>query len=380
MLVPGSTTYPSSLTFTGDAVNPLQTWEYTPAGLLVRYGRGDITPPGTDRDSLVIESYIPDAGTTGLLPGVALTNYNSAATSAVTLSAGTYTNKRIYGEITWSGNVTLNNCELLGGNTALTSDKGIINGGSSSNVGHLTAIDCEIHSQVESNGRNGTQGKEFTLTRCHIYGVVDGVGILTLTSSGVQAANVTVEGCLIEDLVYVYPDNITTSHTDGTHNDCIQIQGGSNILIRGNRLMGTSHKLAGTGTNPAKPYLLDGGRSWANGAGIIVQKQGTTYAVANCVVRKNWFSGGLAHVNAKTASAGTWTYTGNVHYHDMASKPAGYPSGDSLSEYCIRIESRAASNITGINVGGQQNRWDTTWRAGALLAEPTAAGLTYDGA
>jgi hypothetical protein len=188
------------------AVSPLQTWEITSGGVWGRYGRTSVDPGGTDRSSLVIETYIPDESTTGLLPGVSLTAYNSAATSTVTLSAGTYTNKIIYGEISWSGNVSLNNCYLRGGNTALTSDKGIINGGSS-NTGHLTATDCEIYPQVESNGRNGALGKEFTLTRCYIHGTTDNVGIYTLTSWGTPAANVTVEGCLLQDTVYVYPDN-----------------------------------------------------------------------------------------------------------------------------------------------------------------------------
>lgn len=354
-------------------VDTLQTWSYTPTGSAVRYGRTDSPVTPLDRDSLVLEQYEPDESTAGVPAGVTLTNYNAATTATVTLAAGTYTRQRIHGRIAWSGNVNLVECELLGPQTTgLTGDEGIING-NNGNTGHLTATDCDIHAQVQTNGRNGALGKEFSLVRCHVWDVVDAVGIYTLTAWGTPNANVDVHGCLLENLVYVYPDTITTSHTDGTHNDGIQVQGGGNISIRGNSIRGTAHALAGTGTNPAKPYLLDGGRSWANGATIIVQKQTSTYAVSNLLISGNWERGGLTHLNAKTTTASTYTYRNGHHYRDVAVKPAGYPSGDSLSGYWIRIENRAAANITGLDT----HVW-VDYNDGAALAEPRASGIHYD--
>lgn len=355
---------------------PLQTYFPTSSGQLVRYGRSSTTLPGTDRDDLVLEQYEPDEGTAGVPAGVTLANYNAASTATVTLAAGTYTRQRIHGRIAWSGDVNLVECELLGPQTTgLSGDEGIING-NNSNTGHLTATDCTIRPQVETNGRNGALGKEFSLIRCRIYGGVDAVGIYTLTAWGTPNANVDVHGCLLDDLVYVYPDTITTSHTDGTHNDCIQVQGGGNISIRGCSIRAYAHPLAGTGTNPVKPYLLDGGRKWANGAGIIVQKQSSTYAITNLVISGNYTRGGLTHLNAKTASAGTYSYTNNRSYRDVAIKPAGYPSGDSLTGYWLRLENRAAANITGIN-SSASTRW-VDYNDGALLAEPRSSGIHYD--
>lgn len=317
------------------------------------------------RDALVYGTYEPTHSQVGItVPADQLVEYNSPSDNAVTIPGGaSIAGKIIYGDITFAGAALLKNCLLVGGNHAPTSATGVLRC-INTRTGQAVLIDCTIKPRRESNFRDCALGRQYKLERCHLVGGVDGCGIY---ANG--PADVEVLGCLIEDLVYVYPDG---GHTDGTHNDCIQIQGGQRIRIIGNSLRGTSHALPGTGANPVNPWLLEGG--WSNGACVIVQNNvgagGTLDGTV--VVEGNWLRGGRLHTSVQD-SGNNWVYRNNRHYYDVAVNPEG-------SRWWIGIESRSkSSNVTGLTAGGQVANTTNVFvdgpMAGRPLTSPQSAGI-----
>lgn len=330
-------------------------------------GPGDIDPGGGGRDSLVYGDYEPDTTTTGVPTGTTLTDYNASSVNAVTIPVGAViTEKRIYGDITFAGAAELYRCELVGGNNTITSGNTAVVNCNNTRTGITKLTDCTIVPRKESNGRDCVLGKQYELYRCYLAKGIDGCGIYSISASA-PACNVRVYGCLIEDLTYVYPDNITKSHLDGTHNDCIQIQGGTNIHVLGNSLRGTSHALAGTGTNPSKPWLI--GQGYNNGAGIIIQNNTGAGIDNTTLIEKNWFRGALSHFNIKPNIA--FVATNNKHYRATAVQ-SGVWSG-----YWVRFDQRA-----GVTVQGLTSAISSTWvdgpYSGQTLVEPRDKGITYD--
>ncbi len=322
--------------------------------------------PGSSRSDLVIGEYKPDALTTGVLPGTVLTDYNASSVDSFTISqAGTIIqNKRIYGDIHINAaNVVIRNCELVGGNHTPSGASGVVdcNG---SGVYNALIEDCDIVPRKISRNRDGIVGHEYTARRNHVRNTIDGFGVFNKAGVSVSA-NVSLEGNYVHDLAYFYPDwrngvSGSTWHSDGSHNDCVQIQGGANIHVIGNNLTATSIAGPGTGANPDKPWLIGTGN--ANGAAIIIQKN--VGELVDVVVEKNWLSHGLAEANFKP---GTYTFQNNICGRAVASNPPSW------SGYWLRVDSRAGTTINGLLDPG--NRWEDT---GELLTEPRAKGIHYN--
>jgi hypothetical protein len=323
------------------------------------------TPAGNPRDSLVLGAYKPDASTTGVLAGTALTDYNASTVDTVTITTNNTVieNKRIYGDIKIQATgVRIRNCLLVGGNNIPTTQSGVVDCNSASCFDALIE-DCDIAPRRIALNRDGIVGHEYTARRCHIRNTIDGLGAFN-RPGGSSDANVDIEGCYVHDLAYFYPDYSNgvsggALHSDGSHNDALQIQGGANIHVIGNNFMATSIAGPGTQTNPSKPWLI--GQGQANGATIIIQKQSSTAALVNVVVEKNWLMGGLAQGNLK---AGSYTFRDNKCNRSVA-------SGSGHSGYWLRLENRATTIVSGLLT----NRWEDT---NALLAEPRASGIHYD--
>ena len=74
---------------------------------------------------------------------------------------------------------------------------------------------------------NGIHGKDYELYRCDISGWVDGIGMYD--------RNCIAKGNWVHGLTYWSWD---PSHSDGSHNDGIQVHGGDNFEIVGNSLEG----------------------------------------------------------------------------------------------------------------------------------------------
>ncbi|MGZ4659701.1 MAG: DUF4082 domain-containing protein [Arthrobacter sp.] len=323
--------------------------------------------PATGRDTLVPGTYKPSTSTTGTTGS--LTAYNTGgSTITVTMDNQVFQNLDIYGDVkVQAGGVQFINCRLRGGLSLPTSQTGIVDARHANAVANPPLLlDCTIAADRPSYYRDGIMGS-FIARRCDISNVNDGCGIYnTSTSTG---ANATVEACYIHDLVYWYPD---PAHSDGTHNDCIQIQSGGNIHIIGNYLKGTSllgddRPFGGSlsGDDPDKPTILtQTGGPHINGSCVLVQ-QNTGVALSNSViVEKNWLSHGLTGANLQ---AGTYTFRNNTV--DRAS--FYFYSGNPNNQYPVR----PTSSTTGATVSGlyTTNRYEDD---GELLTEANA-GIRY---
>ena len=347
---------------------------YAKSGVLQRYGRvddlggvpGGGSIPAHGRDALVYGGYEPTAATTGVIPGTVLSDYNSPTVNAVTIPAGAHIiSKRIYGDVQFAGDALVENCRLYGGAQVITSGNTAVVNCNNTRTGIAVLKDCEIVPRTETNGRDCVLGKQFELYRCRLSGGVDGVGIYTTSTTATSAA-AKVIGCLIEDLTYVYPDTITTSHTDGTHNDGIQLQGGRDVQIKGNAIYGTTHALAGTGTNPAKPWLI--GQGYVNGSCVIVQNNTGAGIDDTVIIEDNWLKGALTHLNVKPGIR--FIYRNNHHYRATA-QATGW------SGYWVRFDDHSTT-VTGLTTGTNNNRWLDGPYALAALVEPRDSGVHYN--
>jgi hypothetical protein len=99
------------------------------------------------------------------------------------------------------------------------------------------------------------------------------------------AVNVTVESCYIHDLSFFSP--WPSAPDNQTHNDCVQIEGGSNIRFTGNNFTGLVSSTVGT------PNLAPPGKQ-ANAAFMIKPDVGQ---IANINISNNWLGGGAFTIN-----------------------------------------------------------------------------------
>lgn len=320
---------------------------------------------GSTRDALVPGTYKPDATNTGttLWP---LPVYNSASINQliITQDGTTLQNMQIYGDILIRArNVTLKNCFLRGGDYAPSNASGVVDC-NSSQCFNAVIQDCLIDPVLPHYNRDGIVGHEYTARRNEIRNTTDGFGAFITSAIGTDA-NVLIESNFVHDLTYFYPDVV---HTDGTHNDCLQIQGGANIHVIGNTFSGTSVLGTGSQLNPDKPRLLSGTPAMINGSGTIIQKQPTTAALVNVVVEKNWYNGGLAGLNLKP---GSYTCRDNKFGRDWYDYNA--VNGFTTSEFPIRGDDSTATTVTGLYTS---NSWEDT---NVLMAGAINGGTRFDG-
>ena len=353
-----------------------------------------------ERDALIYGNYEPTANATGILPGATLTAYNSASVNAFTLPSALNSVARAAGWFSFRGGMALKdkliygdmrpptgqtvpifimNSKLVGGAHKPTSDDGVVNCASSSRNGSaakVTLIDCEIAPRRPSLGRDGIRGRAFDVFRCDIHNVVDGVGIFATTEQGTVDADVNVKGNYIHNLAYTYPDTITPSHTDGTHNDCVQHQGGKNVHIKGNALHATTTPAdvtRGSGINPQDPWLV--GQGMATGSALIIQDN-TGQGVDNTTVaEQNYLYGGKAHLNVKPNIS--FVYRNNKHYRKTAKVSDGGGTEPNFSGYWIRFDDHS-TEVEGLNRGTNNNRWIDGPFAGKPLIEGARTGITYN--
>lgn len=324
---------------------------------------------GADRDALVPGTYKPNASNTGALNTV-LPAYNQNGTNTIIITQDNTVlqNLEIFGDIhVQAKNVVIKNCILRGGNFIPTSNSGVINA-NSAKCFNLTVEDCTIDPIKPSYYRDGIVGHEYTLRRCNIMHTNDGAGAFITSSIG-TVCNVNIEACYIHDLTYWYPD---PAHTDGTHNDCIQIQGGANIHVIGNTLHGTAVLGAGSGMNPDEPGLFTNYEpNMSNGSVIIIQNN--TTPLVNVVVEKNWLDYGKGGLNMKP---GSYTFRDNKFGRHWFNYNWDNP-GFQVSEYPIRGDDSTVTNVTGLY---DSNRWedDNTLMAGAINGGDRFDGIRWN--
>ncbi|MBX9246700.1 hypothetical protein ICW40_18075 [Actinotalea ferrariae] len=214
----------------------------------------------------------PDASNTGVRPGSKLTVHRGDI--IVTEPGTVLENLDIYGFVeVRAADVTIRNSRVRGSGKGSHSI-GLINA-TDANVRNLVIEDVTLVPDSPSYWIDGVLGHDYTARRVNTWNVVDGFGIFNTHGS---EANVRIESSYVHDLAYFSP--VPTHSDKQTHNDAIQIQGGSNITIVGNRLSAWRSKTAGTQNYDVRQA----------GFGLIVTPN--VNAVTGASVSKNWFDGG----------------------------------------------------------------------------------------
>jgi hypothetical protein len=306
------------------------------------------------RAALALGSYQPSSTTSGVVAGTALKAYNTSGADLVITQDGTVLDGLdIYGDIkVRAKNVTIKNSRLHGGKAVPASNTGIVDANSAAVV-NLVVQDSTLIPDSPSYYRDGIVGHDYTARRNHIQGTNDGLGIFN-RPGGPAAANVTAEGNYIHGLTFFSKD---PAHSDGTHNDGIQVQGGENIRIAGNNIVADSRPGTGSAPNPRGTH-----------AGIGIMLQQNVAKLANVVVDKNWVDDGQTSINIDNGKYSniTVTVTGNK----LGRNQFDFGNG---SKYPVRVISRAASTTPGLTT---TNRWADNL---VLLAEGKTLGIRYNG-
>lgn len=212
---------------------PLQHWKLEAGGnWRANSATNPPAPPINSRDTLVYGNYKPDASTTGVLDGVPLTVVTTAFTTPTANT--TYENMDFQQKVVVNkSGVTFKNCYFRGGSP--TSSIPLVQAWTSIAV-RTKFYDCTFAttSPVVYHG-SGVQATDCEIYRCDISGSVDGIKT--------QYGDVEIYGCWIHDLPWYSYD---PAQSDGSHNDCVQCEGGGgNYIVRGNLFEPGYHSTSG---------------------------------------------------------------------------------------------------------------------------------------
>lgn len=279
-------------------------------------------PPPTDRDALgAYGTYRPSRDTTGVLPGVARTSMTGNATYT---ASTTIENRDIFGKVSFSGAgpFVFSNCwfHTIQNLTTVSEDSLI----RATNVAaaNITLIDCTIIPDVPSVRINGILGHNYKLLRCRIENCSDAIGMYNVGAPS-ASLSIEVQGCYVDNLAFFRPSEAKDPPLpEGTHNDCIQIQSGGGILIRGNTMYAMKNPDIGDAGFP-DPGDGSGNQYWpsltANAAIQILADVGPIQNGIN--IDKNWLYGGGATINC----ADQGTALANFRLTDNVFSKAGQP-------------------------------------------------------
>jgi hypothetical protein len=169
---------------------------------------------------------------------------------------------------------------------------------------------------------NGIGPRNFTIRRSRIQGTTDLVSIFATASGG--SVNAYVYDNFLEWMTYSHPDVAAPSHTDGTHNDAIQFQGGDGGVVRGNFIGGYLGRLISD--NPSL-YPASGRTTQATSA-IMLNNNNLGSGIVpltNFQIEDNWVGGGFWAINGGGLNGATasGTIRRNKFYTDQFS-PGNY--------------------------------------------------------
>jgi hypothetical protein len=218
-------------------------------------------PRELDRQVPEPGTVVPDATNTGVPAGTKLTVHNG---NLVITQPGTVIDGLdIRGFVSVKAkDVTIKNSIVRGAPT--TKYQGLV---TSESTGSLTIEDSELFNATPSWYVDGLRGQNITAKRLNIHDVIDTMHI--------YGNNVTLESSWLHDTLH-YEDD--PSHSDGTHDDNIQIVKGDNLKFVGNRVEGAY-----------------------NAAMMFTQGSGL---VSNVTVDKNFFGGGSCTINIAESGKG----------------------------------------------------------------------------
>jgi hypothetical protein len=210
-------------------------------------------------------SSAPDATTTGVPAGVALTTYNGDLT--ISTAGAVIDGLDVHGFVKVTApNVTIKNSIIRGKATTKTAP--LLT--SATAGASVTIQDSELFAAVPSGWIDGIRGYNITAKRVNIHDVIDAMHI--------YGDNVSLEASYLHDNVHFQSD----PNQGGTpsHDDSIQIQKGNNIRIVGNNISGAFN----TGVQ-------------------VTQDQGV---VSNVTIDKNTMDGGGCTINLAEKGKGAF--------------------------------------------------------------------------
>jgi hypothetical protein len=312
----------------------------------------------------VLSTSRADAATYGVPTGTTLTDYNPPSTTGTIVLPDGFVGDRLrfHGVITFAGRARITRSLFRGPAQPMTGQQACVRC-YNRRIGQAVLDQCTIRPQLPFNCLDGILGWQYEVYRSEITGTVDGAGIYATSQTGSASARVVIEDTWIHDLAYYYPDLVTRSHLDGTHTDCVEIQGGHEITLRRLRLEATASAMSGSGTNPAKPWLL--GQGWANGNCVVVVNN-TGIPITNLLVDSCTFLGGLAQLAIKPNVS--LTLHENRHYRAVAQQPGAFAG------YWIRFDDMNSNQVQGLNT----SRWIDGPYAGQVLTQPRNRGIHDD--
>jgi len=368
-------------------------WAAT-AGTFKRLGYpniDDVSAEAARRDALgAYGTYAPTAADTGAITSEAIlangsNDYNSDVDAVNIPDGAVIMHKRIFGDITFLGTALLWDCLCVGGNNLITTGNKAVVFCNNDRTGVAVIRDCTIRARKESDGRDGFLGKQYTAERCNVSNVVDGFGIYNFTGGYNSASNVNVKGNYIHDHAYTYPDR---DHSDGDHTDGVQCQGGTNVNIIGNTLIGTGHYMAGSGTYYDTHASTDAG-DWpllmptprTPGSGILVN--GNQNAVdSTVVVDGNYIHYYKIPMNVGTQANGFVCTNNRFSVIDTPAKNVngtvrnGVTLAFTANEYWVRLANQTTynPNIIGLTTSGVVTNTTNKWMDGANVGVALSAG------
>ncbi len=185
-------------------------------------------------------------------------------------------------------------------------------------------VDSTFIPRAPNNHIDGVRGSNFSLRRVEISRTVDGVHVHgTPDRLDPNAGNVTIAESWIHDLIH-YND---TSHSDGTHNDGIQIVGGRNVTVTGTRIDGsiyTSALMIAKDRNEISDVILTG--NWLAGGSVTINVADKAYEpISRLRINDNVFTRGSTAITDFAMLVGSRTRaistaTGNT-WHDKTTPP-----------------------------------------------------------
>jgi len=263
------------------------------------------------RQGLILGVDKPASATTGVPAGTVLT----PVTAHTPVSGAEYSDLDILVDVNLAGTtgVKYRRCRLRGNSGAGGSGAGLVRATGNHGGGHVFE-DCTFDPQTPHHNRDGIRGWGFTLRRCDISGVVDGVSVFNTSTPSSNCA-VTIEQCWIHDQAY-WPNPPDTNHSDGSHCDGVQWQGSPGLVVRGNLISGVLR----TASQPGQF-----GTKHTNSCMMIKPDAGP---IGSAVIEGNWFYGANIGININHDAPDRYisnlgTLTGNRFDHDQRGQGGG---------------------------------------------------------
>ncbi len=255
---------------------------------------------GLGRGLLVPGTYLPSASTTGVDPGLPLTDVTELL--VVSSPGASYYNCRFLDMVdVRAPDVTFVNCRFEGPSAAVS---GPIVRATHERVQNLVLEDCTIRPRAVNDKTHCFYGWRFTMRRVDSSGGIDCVSIVA--PAGETRASARIEASWLHDMAFFSPT--MTQPENATHNDLVEIHGLWDVEIDGSRLEAFVDPSIGnasvppTGTwphghlggNPYYPHM------WGLSGVMCAAGDGTS--MGDISVRRSWIDGGQVGVNFAAAT------------------------------------------------------------------------------